>query len=73
VSTRAFYTSTSGSYNEIKDSIGDPEAGKSYALGHKWLGVVNDVFNGVGTSSLIAYHVALGQQYDTVLSSHVAL
>jgi hypothetical protein len=32
-----------------------------YAIGHQWLGVANDFFNGVGMSGLAAYHAALGQ------------
>jgi hypothetical protein len=35
------------------------------------LGVVNDVFNDVGTTGLVTCHAALGQQRCAVLSSRV--
>jgi hypothetical protein len=34
---------------------------KPYVVGHHRPGVVNDVFNGVGTSGLVACFTALGQ------------
>jgi hypothetical protein len=40
---------------------------KSYTVGWQWSGVAYDVFNGMGTSSLVACSTALGQQYDTIL------
>jgi hypothetical protein len=46
---------------------------KPYAIGLKWLGVSNDVFNYVGTSGLVACHTALGQQCGAMLSSRLAL
>jgi hypothetical protein len=50
-----------------------PEKVKPYAVGHYWLGVTNDIFNGVGTPGLVTCHTALGQQCDIVLLSHLAL
>jgi hypothetical protein len=35
--------------------------------------VANNVFNDMSMLGLVAYHTALGQQYDAVLSSHLAL
>jgi hypothetical protein len=44
-----------------------------YAIGHQRLGVENDFFHGVGTSGLVAWHAALGQQCGAVMSSLLAL
>jgi hypothetical protein len=46
---------------------------KPYAVGHQCPEVANDVFNGMSTAGLVAYHVALDQHYGAVLSSHLAL
>jgi hypothetical protein len=35
--------------------------------------VVNDVFNSLGTPSLVTCHAALGQQCGVMLSSHLSL
>jgi hypothetical protein len=44
-----------------------------YVIGHQWLGVANNFFNGVGTTGLAACHAALGQQCGAMLSSRLAL
>jgi hypothetical protein len=67
---RAFYTSWSGSYNESQGLIGGLGAGQTLCCGAQWLGVVNDVFNGVGMPDLVAYHPALGQWYGVVPLHH---
>jgi hypothetical protein len=40
---------------------------KSYAVGYHWLGIVNDVFNDVSTSDLVACLIVFGQQCGAVL------
>jgi hypothetical protein len=69
-STRAFYSSRSGSYNESQGPTGGLEAGKTICCRAQRLGVANDVFNGVGTPGLVACHPALGQWYDVVPLRH---
>jgi hypothetical protein len=61
MSTRAFYSSSSASYNESQGPIGGLGAGKTLAVGCQWSEVANDVYNSVGTSSLVAGSTALGQ------------
>jgi hypothetical protein len=46
---------------------------KPNTIGRQWPGVAYDVFNGVGTSSLVACSTALGQQHVTALLCHCAL
>jgi hypothetical protein len=46
---------------------------KPYTIGRQWSGVAYDVFNGVGTSGLIACSIALGQQHGVVLLHRCAL
>jgi hypothetical protein len=36
----------------------------------QWLEVANDVFNGVGTSGLVACHPAFGHRYGVVPLHH---
>jgi hypothetical protein len=46
---------------------------KSYAVGHYWLGIVNDVFNDVSTSDLVTCFIVFGQQCGAVLLGTVAV
>jgi hypothetical protein len=46
---------------------------KPYVVGHHWLGVVNDVFNDVGTLGLVACLTTHNQQCGAVLLHHWAL
>jgi hypothetical protein len=67
MSTRAFYSSRSGSYNESQGPTGGLRQVKPYAVGHHRLGVANDIFNGVGTLGLVVCLTAHGQQYRWAL------
>jgi hypothetical protein len=60
---RAFYSSRSGSYNESRGPTGGIGAGQTLCCRTQWLGVANDVFNGVVMSGLVACHPALSQWY----------
>jgi hypothetical protein len=46
---------------------------KPYVVGHHRPGVAYDAFNDVGTTGLVAFLTALGQQCDVVLLRHWAL
>jgi multidrug transporter EmrE-like cation transporter len=46
---------------------------KPYMIGRQGLAVAYDVFNGVGTSGLVACSTALGQQHGIVLLRRGAL
>jgi hypothetical protein len=72
-STRAFYSSCSGSYTSPKAwqvALGQI---KPYAVGRQWPGVAYDVFNGVGMAGRVACSTALSQQHGVVLLRHGAL
>jgi hypothetical protein len=69
---RAFYNSWSGNYNESRGPTDGLGAGQTLYCRAQRLGVVNDVFNGVGMHGLIACHPALDQWYDVVPLHHEA-
>jgi hypothetical protein len=67
---RAFYNSMSGNYNESQGPTGGIGAGQTLCCRAQWLGVANDVFNGVGISGLVTCHPALSQWYGVVSLRH---
>jgi hypothetical protein len=54
----------------LQGSTGGPGVGAPYTVGAQRLGVANDVFNGVGTTGLVACHPAFGHRYGAVPLRH---
>jgi hypothetical protein len=67
---RAFYSSRSDIYNESRGLTGGLRAGQTLCYRAQRLGVANNVFNDIGMSGLVTYHLALDQWYDMMLLRH---
>jgi hypothetical protein len=67
---RAFYSSRSDIYNESRGLTGGLGAGQTLCYRAQRIGVANDVFNDIGMSGLVTYHLALDQWYGMMLLRH---